>query len=193
MSHVRVVPGVLRGVPLLGLLVAACGGGHASPADAPGPCWPLEATPGGQAELGTGDITFEPFPAMLPIIRDGSQSDPYLAVHARIHGLPPGNPNDILDPGNPHTKTDATIDELGLKLGVECPGSLAYVASPEGGAGAFDLIHSLRIGFGTMPLAQVVGKQVRITLVVVGSNGLYAQDTKLATLTFSAPVSSAGR
>jgi len=44
-----------------------------------------------------------------------------------------------------------------------------------------------------MPLAQVVGKQVRITLVVVGSNGLYAQDTKLATLTFPAAISSAGR
>src|SRR4051794_35363501 len=163
MSHVRAV----RGAPLLGFLLAACGGHPGQSADASGPCWPLDAMPGGQAELGTGDIAFEPFPAMLPIIRDGSQSDPYLAIHARIHGLPPGNPDDILDPRNPHTKTDAAIDELGLTLGVECPGSLGYVASPQGGAGAFDLVHSLRIGFGTMPLAQVVGKQVRITLVVV--------------------------
>ena len=182
MSHVRVVRGALGGISLLGLLLAACGGHPGQPADAPGPCWPLDAMPGGQAELGTGDITFQPFPAMLPIIRDGSQSDPYLAVHARIHGLPPGNPDDILDPGNPHTKVDATIDELGLTLGVQCPGSLGYVASPQGGAGAFDLIHSLRIGLGTIPFDQVSGKQVRITLVVVGSNGLFAQDTKMATL-----------
>jgi hypothetical protein len=182
MSHVRVV----RGAPLLGLLLAACGGHPGQSPDASGPCWPLDAMPGGQAELGTGDITFEPFPAMLPIIRDASQSDPYVAIHARIHGLPPGNPDNILDPGNPNTKFGATIDELGLTLGVECPARLGYVASPQG-AGTFDLVHSLRIGFGTMPLAQVTGKQIRVTLVVVGSNGLYAQDEKLATLTFSRP------
>jgi hypothetical protein len=178
MSHVRGALGIT-------LLLVACGGHPGQSADAPGPCWPLDAMPGGQAELGTGDITFEPFPAMLPIIRDASQSDPYVAIHARIHGLPPGNPNNILDPGNPNTKFGATIDELGLTLGVECPARLGYVASPQGGAGAFDLVHSLRIGFGTMPLAQVAGKQIRITLVVVGSNGLYAQDTKLATLTYT--------
>jgi hypothetical protein len=182
MSHVRVIRSALSLT-----LLASCGGGHAAPDARPdvptGPCWPLDAMPGGQAELGTGDITFEAMPAMLPIVQNGSQSDPFLQIHSRIHGLPPGNPSDILDPGNPKTKVGATIDELGLTLGVECPASLGYVASPE--AGAFDLIHSLRVGFGTMPLDQLAGKQVRITLEVVGSNGLYAQDTKMATLTLS--------
>jgi hypothetical protein len=180
MSHVRVVYGAL-GVTLL---LASCGGHASQDADAAGPtgpCWPLDAMPGGQAELGTGDITFVPMSAMIPIIRNASQSDPFLQIHSRIHGLPPGDPDDILDPGNPRTKVGATIDELGLTLGVECPASLGYVTSPE--AGAFDLIHSLRIGLGTIPLDQVAGKQVRITLEVVGSNGLYAQDVKMATIT----------
>lgn len=163
------------------LLLASCGDHASQGVDAPpGPCWPLDAMPGGQAELGTGDITFESMPAMLPITRNASQSDPYLQIHSRIRGLPPGDPVDILAPANPRTKVAATIDELGLTLGVECPASLGYVAAPE--AGAFDLIHSLRIGLGTIPFEQVAGKQVRITLEVVGSNGLYAQDTKLATL-----------
>jgi hypothetical protein len=177
MSHVRVVCSALG----VSLLLASCGGHPSQNPDAAGPCWPLDAMPGGQAELGTGDIAFEPMPAMLPVIRNASQSDPFLQIQARIHGLPPGNPDNILDPGNPRTKVGATIDELGLTLEVECPASLGYVASPE--AGAFDLVHSLRIGLGTTPPAQVAGKQVRITLEVVGSNGLYAQDMKLVTLT----------
>jgi hypothetical protein len=180
MSHLVAVRSALG----ITLLLASCGGQASQPADAPGPCWPLDATPGGQAELGTGDIDFQPMPAMLPIIQDVTQSDPYLQIHARIHGLPPGNPDDFLDPRNPRTKFGASIDELGLTLELACPATVGYVASPEAGAaGAFDLVHSLRIGLGTTPPAQVAGKQARITLVVVGSNGLYAQDTKLVTLT----------
>jgi hypothetical protein len=166
----------------LGLtLLASCGSPANRSPDAAGPCWPLDAMPGGQAEVGTGDITFDVMPAMLPIIKSASQSDPYLQIHSRIHGLPPGDPNDLLAPGNPKTKVSAVVDELGLTLGVECPASLGYVSSPE--AGAFDLVRSLRVGFGTMPLDQFEGKQARITLEVVGSNGLYAQDMKLVTLT----------
>lgn len=181
MSHVRGVCSALGAT----LLLAACGGHASQSPDAAGPCWPLDAMPGGQAELGTGDIAFAPMPAMLPIIRNASQSDPYLQIHSRIRGLPPGNPSDILDPGNPRTKVGARIDELGLTLGVECPASLGYVSSPE--PGSFDLIHSLRIGLGTLPPDQVAGKQVRITLEVVGSNGLYAQDMKLVTVTTASP------
>lgn len=177
MSHARVVCSALGA----GLL-ASCGGPPSQAIDAPpAPCWPLDAMPGGQAELGTGDLTFEPMPAMLPIVTDVSQSDPYLQIYARIRGIPPGNPGDILDPRNPHTKIGAAIDELGLTLGVECPASLGYVAAPE--AGAFDLVHALRIGTGIIPVGQLAGKQTRITLEVVGSNGLYAQDMKLVTLT----------
>jgi hypothetical protein len=160
------------------MLLAACGG-HDAPPDA-GPCWPLKSTPGGQVELGTGEIDFVPMPAMISIIKNGSQSDPFLQAHARIRGIPPGNPDDFFDPRNPKTKVGAVIDELSLVLGVECPASIGYVPSPE--SGAFDMLHSLRLGFGTFPLDQAMGKQVRITIEVVGSNGLYAKDEKLVTL-----------
>jgi hypothetical protein len=163
------------------LLLASCGSTEHIAVDA-GPCWPLNATPGGQVELGTGDIAFEPMPDVLPIINNLSQSDPYLLVHARIRGLPPGDPGDIFDPRNPKTKVSATIADLGVQLGVECPASLGYIAAPE--PGAFDLSpHSFRLGFGTLPPAQASGKQALITIEVVGSNGLSAQAEKLVTLT----------
>jgi hypothetical protein len=159
------------------MVLLACGDEQAM-VDAP--CWPLDASPGGQVELGTGDITFEPMPATVMIIRNASQSDPYLEVHSRIRGLPPGNPDDFFDPRNPRTKIGAVIEELGLVLGFECPASIGYVESPE--PGAFDMLHSLRIGFGTTAIDQVSGKQARVTIEVVGSNGRYARDEKLVVL-----------
>jgi hypothetical protein len=168
-----------------GMLLVSCGGNEGT-VDA-GPCWPLSAAPGGQVELGTGDVTFAPMPATVSIVMNGSQSDPFLQVHSRIRGLPPGNPDDFFDPRNPKTKVGAVIADLGLVLGVECPASIGYVDSPE--TGAFDMLHSLRIGFGTLPLDQVSGKQARITIEVVGSNGLYAKDEKLVTvMAMSTPV-----
>jgi hypothetical protein len=162
------------------LLLASCGSNEHAAVDA-GPCWPLAATPGGQVELGTGDITFIPMPDLLPIINSLSQSDPYLQVHARIHGLSPGNPDDILDSHNPRTKVSAVIADLGLTLAGECPASLGYIAAPE--SGAFDLSpHSIRLGFGSFPPDQASGKQARITIEVV-SNGRSAQAEKLVTLT----------
>ena len=159
------------------LLVAACGGDDGGGGDdAGGPCWPLSASPGGQVELGTGEIDFEPMPDVLAVVANTSQSDPYIEVHSRVRGMPPGSPDDPFDPKNPRTKVGLVSDELGLVLGVECPASLGYVASPEDGA--FDLVHSLRIGFGLFPLEQVAGKHARITIEVVGSNRRYARDEK---------------
>jgi hypothetical protein len=182
---------IVRSALGAGLLLAACGGDERPAVDA-GPCWPLNATPGGQVQIGTGDITFEPMPDVLPIINNLSQSDPYLQVHARIHGIPPGNSEDALDPRNPKTKLSAVITDLNPPLDVVfCPASIGYVASSE--PGAFDLLHSLRIGFMKTPLDQVSGKQARITVEVVGSNGLYAKDEKLVTLmTPAAPGAVAG-
>lgn len=188
MPLLRVVNSALGSAFGAGLLLASCGG-NGGTVDA-GPCWPLNAKPGGQVELGTGDIDFEPMPAMLSIVMNGSQSDPFLQVHSRIRGLPPGNPDDPFDSHNPKTKVGATIADLGLVLGVDCPASLGYIPSSE--AGAFDMLHSLRLGFGTRPLDQLSGKQIRITIEVVGSNGLYAQDEKLVTLATSASTPAAG-
>ena len=161
-------------------LAAACGDDQMQPADAPGPCWPLTSKPGGQLQIGTGDVTWEAMPDVLPIVRAGSQSDPFMMIHARMRGMPPGDPNDFFDPANPRTMATVVIDAAGLTLGLDCPASMGYVPSPE--AGAYDLLHSLRIGFGLNPADQVDGMQARITIEVVGSNGLYASDEKTVTL-----------
>jgi len=178
MPIVRAVRGAL-GANLL--LLASCGG-HESPAVDAGPCWPLSATPGGQVELGTGDLTFEPWPATMAIITSSAQSDPFVNVHSRIRDVPPGNPNDIFDPHNPKTKVSLVVDGLAITFpqGVECPGTLGYVTSPV--AGAFDLVHAFHIGFGTTPLDQVAGKQARVTVEVVGSDRHYAKDEQLVML-----------
>lgn len=173
-----------RGAFGAALLLGACDGATAM-VDA-GPCWPLNAEPGGEVQLGTGDISFEPLPGELVIVRDGSQSDPFIQLHSRVRGLPPGNPKDIFDPRNPKTKVSAVIGELGLTLGYECPASIGYVPAPEGGA--FDLLRSLRLGFGTFPIDDAVGKQARVTIEVVGSNGVYARDEKMVTLVNAAAV-----
>ena len=167
----------------VGLLsaTAACGGNHAS-GDA-GACWPLDAKPGGQVELGTGDISFEPMPAMLPLISDGSQSDPHIELYARIRGMPPGNPDDFFDPTNPHTKVTATIAALNVTLGVPCPNRIPYVPAPPSEPGAYDMLHSVRLGIGTAPPAEFDGQQADIVVEVVGANGLYAKDEKTVTLT----------
>jgi hypothetical protein len=160
------------------LLLAGCSDKEGMP-DA-GPCWPLPATPGGEVELGTGDIAFEPMPDVLAITKNASQSDPFLPIHSRIRGIPPGNSNDPFDRTNPRTKVSATIADLGLTLGVDCPASIGYVDAPA--SGSYDLLHSLRIGLGLRPLAEVHGKQAMITVEVVGSNGLYAKAEKLVLL-----------
>ena len=160
-------------------LLAACGN-ETEPLDAPGPCWPLQARDGGEVEIGTGDIVFEPMPDVLSVVKNASQSDPFIPIHSRIRGMPPGDPEDPFDRRNPRTKVGVTIDELGLVLGVACPASIGYI--PAGEPDTFDLVHSLRVGFGMNPVADANGKQARITVEVVGSNGLYARAEKLVTL-----------
>ena len=165
----------------LGCMVAAgCGGGSNATPDA-GPCWPLAAVPGGAVTIGTGDISYAPMPDALPIVANGSQSDPFLQVHARMMGLPPGDPQDFFSPTNPRTMVGAVIPDFGLTLGVSCPATIGYVVSPDDPS-MYDLQHSLRIGLGTMAVASVANHQAIITVTVVGSNGEAATDSKTVTL-----------
>lgn len=161
--------------------LVACGDDEPAKTDAPGPCWPLPSQPGGEVEMGTGDVDWQPMPDVLTITKNASQSDPFLQIHSRIRGMPPGDPQDAFDPTNPRTKVSAFIPDLGLTLGVDCPASLGYKPAP-GLDDTFDMLRSLRIGFGTMPLEMVSGKQVRLTIEVVGSNQLYATAEKTVML-----------
>lgn len=161
-------------------MAAGCGG-ETVPDAQPGPCWPLEATEGGEATLGTGDVLWEPMPDELSIVKNASQSDPFIRLHSRIRGMPPGDRDDPFDPTNPRTKVSAELPALGIMLGVMCPASLGYVPAPDED-GAFDLQRSLRIGFGSYPIADLDGQQIKLTLEVVGSNKLYARSEKTVTI-----------
>lgn len=145
-----------------------------------GPCWPIEAMPGAEVQIGTGDLAYQPMPDTLLLVKNASQADPFFRVHARVKGIPAGDPEDFFDPRNPRTRVGMVIEELGMSFGVECPASLGYIASPE--SGAFDLSSSLRIGLGEVPPAMVSGKQARVFVEVVGANRVYGRDEKLVTL-----------
>ena len=162
------------------MFVAGCGSGSNAIPDA-GSCWPLDAVPGGAVTIGTGDISYAPMPDSLPIVANGSQADPFLQVHARMMGLPPGDPQDFFSPTNPKTMVSAVIPDLGLTLGVACPATIGYVISPDDSS-MYDLQHSLRIGLGQMTVASVVNLHAIVTVTVVGSNGEVATDSKTVTL-----------
>lgn len=137
--------------------------------------------------MGTGDIAFEEMPDPLVVTSNASQSDPFLMIHSRIRGMPPGNADDPFDRANPRTKVAADIVGV-VVLGQDCPASIGYVPASE--PDSFDLLHSLRLGFGFgFDLSSVDGKQTVITVEVVGSNGLYARAEK--TVTLSVPPSDA--
>jgi hypothetical protein len=167
------------GIGAFALALAACGDGNHVFNDAPGPCWPVPSTPGGSVTLGTGDVTWQPLGATMTITKDASQGDPFLAIHSRMHGFPPGDPQDSLNTKNPKTKLSAVVDGTNFMMGVPCPATLGYVNSPDGVSGDYDLVHGLRLGFMTSSNAQTQsGHTIHITLEVVGNNGLYAKDER---------------
>jgi hypothetical protein len=152
-----------------------------------GPCWPLPATPGGQVELGTGELAFQPMPDTLQLTRSGAQRSAYIPINARIRGMPPGNPDDLLDPKNPKTKVSAVLVETGAPLGlaVDCPASMPYVAAGE--PGAYDMLHDLQINLATIDPMDLDSKQATLTVEVVGADGRYAIDQKIVTLIVPPP------
>ena len=167
------------------VVLAACGDDGTQVKLDGGACWPLTAAiPGGQVELGTGTIAFEPIPDTFAITRNGgAQASANIPIMARIHGMPPGNPDDLFDVKNPKTKVSAVLVATGAPLGVQvpCPASLPYVAS--GTTGVYDMLHDLAIDLSMTLPEDVDHKQATITVEVVGSNGLYAMDQKTVTLT----------
>src|SRR5688572_30767067 len=96
--------------------------------DAPrGPCWPADGrTPRGTIELGIGETAFIPMPDEV-YVEYGPQGGFHVPVHARVTSMMPGNPMDVLDPGNPRTRFGVTFLDTGVPITPSpCPLRLAY-------------------------------------------------------------------
>jgi hypothetical protein len=178
---------------LVVIAVAACGngGGNVDP-DAsdvidtmvvdmppPGPCWPVEGTtPSGVIQLGTGEDFFSPMPDDLPVVF-GPQSGYHMPVHARVTGLVPGNPSDVLDPSNPRTRFRAFFVDTGEPVNpAVCPIRIPY--EPSGSD--FDLISGTAILFEVgLPEAEIFGREIRIVVEVIDAQRAYATAEKVVT------------
>ncbi len=156
------------------------GGVDAPPDGPPGPCWPeLTRTPQGSVTLGTGRDGFETMPDTLPL-EYGAQDGFMLVANARMTGFAPGNPQDILDPGNPRTRVRAFFDETNVPLNyyAVCPFRSAYVAS----GSDYQLLEAAPIIFETCWRSEhLFGKKIRVELELMDANGGYATDVKVVT------------
>jgi hypothetical protein len=145
-----------------------------------GPCWPIAASHvGGQVTIGTGDVAFQAFGSVLPIVT--GQGLPLVEVQSRISGIPPGDPDNPFAPGNPKTLVTGTVD-TGYTIGAACPATLGYRASPAG-PGLYDITGAIKVPVGdAQTTAQQAGHSIHLVLEVIGSDGAYAKDQHDVTL-----------
>jgi hypothetical protein len=149
--------------------------------DARGPCWPTEGLqPRGTIEPGIGDV-FQPMPDDVPLFY-GAQGGFGLMVHARMTGLQPGNPTDVLDPSNPRTRFRTFFVDTGepTNEGGLCPFRVAYVPDGDGYVVRNSLALVFNVCWGSQGL---FGRRLRIDLEIIDADGGYAKTEKIVTLT----------
>jgi hypothetical protein len=143
-----------------------------------GPCWPTEGLqPRGTIEPGIGD-QYQPMPDEVPLFY-GAQGGFGMRVHARMTGLVPGNPSDILDPSNPRTRFRTFFVDTGLPTneGGLCPFRHAYV--PDGNGG-YVVQTGLALVFNTCWGSQgLIGNPIRVELEIIDADGGYARTEKI--------------
>lgn len=167
---------IVTAAALSGAMATGC----TEPDDPPGPCWPeLTQTPHGSAVLGTGRDGFETMPDTLPL-EYGAQDGYMLIANVRMSGFAPGNPQDVLDPGNPRTRIRAYFDDTNVPLNyyANCPFRTAYV--PDGAE--HRLVEAAPIIFETCwRSVHLFGKRIRVEVEILDGNGGYATDVKVVT------------
>jgi hypothetical protein len=138
--------------------------------------------PQGAAILGTGIDAFEPMPDMLPL-EYGPQGGFDLVANVRMSGFAPGNPQNILDPGNPRSRIRAFFADTNVPLNyfATCPFRTGYVPS-----GDRDYDYQLAQGAGIVfeicwRSDRLIGQRIRIELELMDDCGGYTTDTKIVT------------
>lgn len=168
-----------------------CGGqGQEIDAGNPGPCWPdTLGAPKGTALLGTGRDAFAAMPAELPL-EYGEQAGFDLVANVRMTGFAPGNPTNLLDPGNPRTRIRAFFADTNVPLNFDakCPFRNGYLPS---GVADYDyqLSRGVPVIFETCWRSdRLIGARIRIELELIDNAGNYTTDQKVVTA--AAPLSS---
>jgi hypothetical protein len=140
------------------------------------PCWPIETSvPGGEIELGTGNVSFEPMPASIPFIL-GGQGGTFLYLNARIRGLEPGDPTDLFAARNPRTRFQVVLGD-GTVVGPECGASVGFRATADDGY--FERAAPQQQAFLPYSLGErAFDTNVQIIVEVIDIDGNYARDEK---------------
>jgi hypothetical protein len=143
-------------------------------------CFPIEAShPEGTVEIGTGIDEWRPMEEEERTTY-GIQGGFHFDVHARMSGLAPGNPSNVLDDCNPKTRFRAFFEDgTHINSGGECPIRVGY-AQEDGGD--YVLSRPLAVLFDTCLVGDdIFGRRYRIVVEVIDSEGRYATDETMVT------------
>ena len=168
------------------------------------PCWRDTHTPSGTVTLGTGISEFVPMPDSVELEYATQAAGYDLPVNARISGLIPGDPHDVLAPSNPRTRfkiyfvdqNSTPCDPMGacVASGIcfngscltpttqgRCGSSIGYV--PAAAGNGYELGHALAVEFdNSLSQADLQGKRLLVTVEVLDASDHYATDQKVITL-----------
>lgn len=175
----------VRALLCVALCLVACGGESPPSADPTiGRCTVLEPTPGVTAEIGTGNVDFEPLTAGQSVqIETGVQGGYHVIAHARITGMAPG---DAAEPGsssNPETTFCAfrMADGAAIHLQPTTPLFLGY--EPDGAAFTLPSGRILQLSNEVAP--SLGGETIVLSVAVRSPDGQQAYGEQ--TLTAAAP------
>jgi hypothetical protein len=155
--------------------IAGCGASDEPP---PSVCWPEGATPGGEVDLGTGSLAFEPLADGDPlIVVNGPQGGNHVLLHARVRNLEGGDPAERST--LPYTRFSLFRADGSQIAVASCGSQLAY-SEP-----ADDWL-SLQYGRFVIVLqaaaAEIVDEEGRAVVEVVDCEGRYATDERTVRL-----------
>jgi hypothetical protein len=164
----------VRNLTLISILAVA--GGAGCPFEGGPP--PLDpdamSIPGGEVELGTGALEFEPLVNEQELgLVAGPQGGYHFIVHARIRDMVPGDPNEPVT--TPSTRF-YVYTEAGEQIDMMTP---AYrIAYDDTGDGWFALPGGRTCRVENASVPAIYGQRVRIRVVVRDEQGHTAQDER---------------
>jgi hypothetical protein len=121
-------------------------------------------------------------PDQIALQNGGGQFGFYIPARARMTGMAPGDPSNILAAGNPRTRVRAFFVDTGTPNTTgTCGDSFGYEADPTT-SGTYVSPQTTFVAWDLSITAHdLFGKQFLVVLEVIDGNGLYAMDQKTVT------------